>query len=96
MHSLEIRYTPHLELRMKMREIPFEVPRKIFEDAEEHYYDNLTKHFVAIHQIKFHGKMREMALTYDRKKEVVELITRHPIQPYQKHGRIRLGRWEKA
>ena len=78
-----------------MRGIPFDLPHKIFENAEEHYYDRLTRHFIAIHQIQFQGKMKEMALTYDRQKDVVELITLHPIKPYQKRSRIHSGRWER-
>jgi len=50
---MEIKYTAHLEFRLKIRNIPYDLPRKIFEVAQERYYDTITKHFIAIHQAKF-------------------------------------------
>ena len=88
-------YTSHLEFRLKTRNIPYDLPRKIFEQSEEHYYDNLTKHYIAIHQAKFEGKVREMALTYDKRENVVEIITLHPIKPHQKYNRVGSGRWRE-
>ena len=92
---MEIIYTAHLEFRLKIRNIPYDLPRKIFEQAKEHYYDGLTKHYIAIHKIRFEGKLKEMALTYDKKKDSIELVTVHPIKPYQKYNRINSGRWKK-
>lgn len=81
-----------------IRGIPHDLPRTIFEKASEHYYDNGTGHYVALHRIDFKGKLRVMALTYDRfeHEHRVELITLHPIKPYQKYGRIKSGRWKRA
>jgi len=92
---MKVIYTSHLEFRLKTRNIPYDLPRRVFGQAKEHYYDNLTKHSVAIHKIQFEGKIREIALTYDRKKDSVEIITLHPIKPYQKLSRINSGRWKK-
>lgn len=92
---MKIIYTAHLEFRLKVRNIPHDLPRKVFERAREHYYDNLTKHYVAIHQVEFGGKIRDVALTYDTKNDLVEIITIHPIKPYQKLSRINSGRWKK-
>jgi hypothetical protein len=92
---VKIIYTSHLEFRLKIRNIPYDLPCEIFQKAKEHYYDNLTKHYIAIHQIKFEGKIREMVLIYDKEKDSVEIITIHPIKLYQKHSRISSGRWEK-
>ncbi len=91
----EITYTSHLEFRLETRDIPYDLPRRIFEQAREHYYDSLTKHYIAIHRVEFQGKLREMALTYDKRKNVVEIITIHPIGTRQKHNRISSGRWKK-
>ena len=78
-----------------MRNIPYDLPHRIFKEGKEHYYDTYTKHFVILCKIEFEGKLREMALTYDRKKDLIELITVHPIKLYQKVSRINSGRWEK-
>lgn len=91
---MKIIYTSHLEFRLKIRNIPYNLPREIYHHAEEHYFDTLTKHYIAIHKVAFEGKIREMALTYDKKEGVVEIITVHPIKPYQKFSRINSGRWK--
>lgn len=92
---MKITYTSHLEFRLKIRNIPYDLPEKIFKQAKEHYYDSLTKHCVAVCEIKFEDKLREMALTYDKKKDLIEIITVPPIKPYQKFTRINSGRWRK-
>jgi len=90
-----ITYTAHLQFRLKIRDIPYNLPRKLYQQSKEHYYDNLTHHYIAISQIDFKGKLREMAVTYDKKKSSVEIITIHPIKPYQKYSRIISRRWKK-
>ena len=59
---MEIVYTPHLEFRLKVRKIPYDLPQKIYQHSRERYYDNLSKHYIAIDRIEFKGKIREMAL----------------------------------
>ena len=92
---MNIIYTPHLKFRLKVRNIPSYLPKRIFKEAKEHYYDTLTQHYVAVHNFKFHNKMREFALTYDKKEEMIEIITVHPLKSYQKIARINSGRWQK-
>lgn len=75
--------------------MPHDMPRKIFEESKEHYYDRQTGHYIALLKVGFKDKVREMALTYDKKGGTAELITLHPIKPYQKHSRINSGRWER-
>ncbi|MBI2440440.1 MAG: hypothetical protein HYV35_03615 [Lentisphaerae bacterium] len=92
---MKIVYTSHLEYRLRAREIFYDLPKDIFRLAREHYYDSITEHYIAIGKVKFEGKMREMALTYDKNDDIVELITIHPIRLYQKISRIKSGRWKK-
>ena len=92
---MKIIYTAHLRFRLKVRNIPSPLPKKIFKKAKEHYYDSLTGHYVAVNKIEFKNKIREFALTYDKKEDVIELITIHPLKAYQKITRINLGRWQK-
>lgn len=91
----KIVYTSHLEFRLEVRNIPHNLPKKIFQDAKERYYDAATGHYVAIARCDFEGKMRDMALTYDNKRYAIEIITVHPLKPYQKYSRINSGRWKK-
>jgi len=94
---MSIIYTAHLKFRLKVRNIPSSLPKKIFKEAKEHYYDSLTDHYVAVHKLEFNNKTREFALTYDKKEkeDVIEIITIHPIKAYQKIARINSGRWQK-
>jgi hypothetical protein len=92
---MRITYTPHLKFRLKIRDIPSHLPEKIFKEAKEHYYDSLTKHYVAVHKLRFNNKLREIAITYDKKEEVIEIITIHPLKIYQKTTRISSGRWRR-
>jgi hypothetical protein len=78
-----------------MRGISSPMPKKIFKEAKEHYYDNLTSHYVAVHKLEFNNKVREFALTYDKKENAIEIITVHPIKAYQKISRINSGRWQR-
>ena len=92
---MEIIYTSHLEFRLRVRNIPYDLPREIFGQSKEHYYDNLTRHHIAIQKMEFEGKLRELALTYDKDENIIEIITIHPIKPHQKNSRIGSGRWER-
>lgn len=89
---MNIIYTPHLKFRLKLRNIPSYLPRKIFKEAKEHYYDRETHHYVAVHSLKFNKKIREFALSYDKKEKSIEIITIHPLKIYQKIIRINSGR----
>ena len=92
---MEVKYTAHLQWRLNIRSIPYELPRQIWEASNEHYMDTLTNHNIAIHKIKYNGKLREMAVSYDKKENSIEIITVHPIKSRQKNGRIHSGRWIK-
>ena len=91
----EIHYTEHLNLRLKLREIPYNLPRKIYREAKERYFDNETKKIIAIKEIKYKNRTKEIALIYEETLTKVNLITIHPLKVYQKLGRIKSGRWQK-
>lgn len=92
---MKIVYTNHLEFRLKIRQIPYGLPEKIFRLSKEHYFDKLTNYYIAIQSVKFKGKMKEMAVTYHKTKAAIKIITVHPLKPYQKYSRIKSGRWKK-
>jgi hypothetical protein len=91
----EIIYSPHLILRLKLREIPYSLPREIYQTSKEYYFDKETLKKIAIKEIKFQGKLREMAVIYEEINEHVKLITVHPLKKYQKISKIKSGRWLK-
>ena len=91
----EIVYTDHLKFRIELRHIPDSLPKEIYLGAKERYFDVKTRHMVAVKEVKFAGRMREMMVCYDEKGDRVEIITIHPLKTYQKLHRIKTGRWQK-
>jgi hypothetical protein len=91
----EISYTAHLELRLKLRGIPHDLPKKIYFTATERYFDKETQKIVAVKSALHKSKKRELAVIYQEDENMVRLITIHPLKEYQKISRIKLGRWQK-
>ena len=44
---MQIKYSKHLKTRLILRKIDYELPRQIFEKAEERFNDTLTGHSIA-------------------------------------------------
>ena len=87
--------SPDLIFRLKLREIPYFLPRKIYQTSKEHYFDTETQKKVAVGKIRYKNKLREMAVIYEEMNDQIILITVHPLKKYQKLNRIKSGRWQK-
>lgn len=92
---MNIKYTNHLKLRLKIRNIPKEYPKIILENPNHKFYDNIEKKNVAIKKLIYNGKLRNMLIAYEIKKYYIEIVTIHPINNNQIINRIRSGRWKK-
>jgi len=90
-----IKYTEHLKLKIKLRNISKKLVNDIYITSNEKYFDNVTRHQIAIKKIKYKEKTRDMVICYDEFKDRVEIITIHPLKTYQKIHRIKSGRWKK-
>ena len=75
--------------------MPYDLPKDIVNYSTEHYYDTITKYYVAVGTVKYKRKNREMAVVYkeDENKEMIEVITVHPLKKGQKENRLKRGRW---
>jgi len=91
----KILYSSHLILRLKLREISHSLPKKIYQNSKEHYFDRETGKKIAIGKAKYKSKLREMAVVYEEINDQINLITIHPLKKCQKISRIRSGRWQK-
>lgn len=91
----EIIYTTHLQLRIKLRDIPYKLPQKICEEAEERYFDSKTNYSVAVDNINYKGKIREMAVVYQEAVDKIEIVTIHPLKIDEKLSKIKNRRWIK-
>ena len=93
---MRVIYTGHLKFRIKVRRIPLQLPKRIVKTAAEHYFDDQTNHYVAVKLSKYSGKLRWMAVTYDKiDSDRIEVITIHPLDRDLIENRISRGRWEK-
>lgn len=91
----KIVYGAHLKFRLKLRGIPYDLPREIYETSRKHYFDRQTFKSVAIKSVYFKDKMRQMVVVYEEINKQVNLITIHPLKNHQKINRINTGRWKK-
>lgn len=93
---MEIVYSEHLKVRLRIREIPYELPKNIFINAKEHYFDIKTDNFIAVMEVEFKNRKRVMMVSYEyEKKERINLITIHPLKENQRRNRLKSGRWIK-
>ena len=88
-----IKYTEHLKLRLKLRKIPYNYPKEIYENPEQTFFDNIEKNFVAIKRMYYNEKIRNMMIVYENIKNEIHIITIHPITNEKIINRIINGRW---
>ncbi len=89
----KIKYTKHLNLRLKFRNIPDNYPKEIYESPERKFFDNLEKNFVAIKKMYYNEKIRNMMIVYEKTKNEVHIITIHPITDEKIINRTINKRW---
>ena len=92
---MKIKYSKHLEQRLSLRGIDYELPKKILEQSNERYLDQETKHFIATMEIELYSKLREVMVAYIVEKDIAKLLTIHPLKEGQKENRVKSGRWRK-
>jgi len=92
---MQIKYSEHLENRLSLRKIEYELPKRIFELSNERYFDEETEHFIAIMETKLYNKNREVMVAYEIKEDIGTLLTIHPLKENQKDNRVKSGRWRK-
>jgi len=90
---LEVKYTAHLELRLRARKIHYKLPRVIYRLAEERYFDISTMHNIAVKHVKYGKKTVPFMIAYDKKGQTVEIVTIHPISEEQIKARVEGKRW---
>lgn len=93
---VEVKYTAHLEFRLWMRNIPYKLPLTIYHLAEERYFDTSTMHNIAIKHVRYGKKSVSFMIAYDKKKEIVEIVTIHPVSEAQIKARVEGKRWIKS
>lgn len=92
---MKITLQPHLKIRLIQRKIPQNYPSKVLAKPESEYFDTLTKHSIAVRQLKYNEKLRSMVVAYDIIEEIIQVITIYPISNQEIENRIQRKRWIK-
>ena len=92
---MKIEYSDHIENRLRLRRIDRDLPKKIFEQAQERYLDKATGHFIAVMNIDLYNKQRDVMIAYITDEKRTTLLTIHPLKYGQKENRVLNGRWRK-
>jgi hypothetical protein len=90
-----IKYSKHLEQRLLLRKIDYDLPKRIFEQSNERYVDEETGHFIATMEIELYNRLKEVMVAYIVEQDTVKLLTIHPLKEGQKENRVRSDRWRK-
>ncbi len=92
---MQIKYSYHIKTRVVLRKIEYDLPKRVFENAEERFMDTGTGHMIAIAKEIIYGKERDVMVAYRHEDNDVKLLTIHPLKAGQKETKIRSGRWRK-
>jgi len=92
---VQIRYSQHIENRLSLRRIHYDLPRQIFEQSDERYFDCATGHFIATKKLEISGVLKEMMVAYVTEEDCAVLLTIHPLREGQKENRVAAGRWRR-
>ena len=92
---VQIGYSEHLKLRLKVRNIPEDYPKQIFQKPEQNFFDNSEKTSIAVKKLHYNKKLRNMMIAYEEKDDLIDIITIHPITDEKIIKRVMSGRWTK-
>ena len=92
---MQIKYSKHIETRLALRKIEYNLPKRIYEDAGERFTDTETGHTMAVMRALIYGKERDIMVAYKHEDVDIKLLTIHPLKEWQKENRIQSGRWRK-
>lgn len=92
---MQIIYSRHIENRLRLRQIEYNLPKRIIEEAKENYYDNETGHRISTMKTEINNKIKEVMVAYTVEGQRLKLLTIHPLKKGQKENRIKSGRWRK-
>lgn len=92
---MEVIYTEHLNLRLKLRNIPSDYPKLVYQNPEQEFIDDWEGSYIAIKKLKYNGKLRNIMIAYEEKDSKIQIITIHPITEEKIISRLIIGRWRK-
>ena len=92
---MRIEYSQHIRNRLQLRKIDYDLPRIIFEQSIERYFDIDTGHSIAVMNVNLYNKKRDVMVAYVVEEDYTKLLTIHPLKKGQKENRVNTGRWKE-
>jgi hypothetical protein len=92
---MQIKYSQHIKNRLHLRKIEYDLPKRIFEESDERYFDEETGYLIATMMVKLYNNAREVMVAYVIEEDCAKLLTVHPLKEGQKENRVKTGRWRK-
>ena len=92
---MQIKYSKHIEYRLSLRRMDYNLPKRIFEQSNERYIDEETGYLVATMTVELYNKHRDVMIAYTMQEDLVKLLTIHPLKEGQKDNRAKSGRWRR-
>ena len=92
---MRIEYSQHIRNRLQIRKIDYDLPRIIFEQSDERYFDMDTGHSIAVMKVNLYNKNRDVMVAYVIEENYAKLLTIHPLKEGQKDSRVNMGRWRE-
>lgn len=90
---MEIRYSSHLQFKLRVRAIAETLPERIYRESQQRYQNHHTLRHIAVMEAYYQRKRTLMMIAYDQFAGYVEIVTIHPITKDQIQDRLRDGRW---
>lgn len=76
---MEIRYSNHLRFKMRVRNIPQDLPERLYRESVQRYYNHHTLRHIAVTETHYQRRRTSMMIAYDQFPDRVEILTIHPI-----------------
>jgi len=92
---MRVKYSKHVEQRLSLRRIDYDLPKRIFDESNERYFDEETGHFIATMEVSLYNEIRDVMIAYVFEEDFVTLLTIHSLKKGQKENRVKSGRWRK-
>ena len=92
---MQITYSKHLQQRLLLRKMDYDLPKRILDQSNERYRDEETGYFIATMKVELYNKTRDVMIAYVIKEDFLKLLTIHPLKEGQKENRVKSGRWRR-
>ena len=72
---MQVKYSDHLQFKIRVREIPASLPERIYRESAQRYYNHHTLRHIAVMQVYYQRRRTLMMIAYDQHPDHVEIIT---------------------